>query len=92
MSDLEAELRQAQADLRRASQEFRQRLESCEFRLEDRIRHRPLTAAVVAAGLGFTIGRASQQTALLVAMLGGVVAGFALANSRKEFTNRNSRS
>lgn len=88
VADLQMELNQARSDLRQTSREFRRRLEPYEFRLQDFVGRKPLKSVLLAAGLGFALGRASRHSAVVVALAGGMLAGFALAGSRTEKTNR----
>jgi hypothetical protein len=88
VSELRAELSQARSDLRQTSLEFKRRLEAYEFRLEGQIRRRPVRSILLTAGLGFVIGRASRHTAVLLALVSGLVAGYAIRDSASERSRR----
>jgi hypothetical protein len=84
VSELRTELRQARSDLRQTSLELRRRLETYEFSLQEYVRRRPMRSILLSAGLGFMVGHASRHTAVLLALLGGMAAGYAIADARSE--------
>jgi hypothetical protein len=84
VSELRQELRQARADLRQTSDEIRRRLTSDERRLARQVVHNSTASILIAAGLGFVIGRVSRHTAVLLALLTGAVVGYSLASREFE--------